>query len=89
MYDLIKDHNFYFPIMIKMMGLSIFSFAALSSLPVLAFRVSELYGIVEIVLFTNIYYTIKPEWVSRCIVMFIGITLFCINVFYNKLLQIM
>lgn len=88
MYDLIKGHNLYFPIMIKMMGLSVFSFVALSSLPVLAFRVSELYGIVEIILFTNIYYTVKPAWVSRCIVMFIGITMFCINVFYNELLQI-
>ena len=55
MYDIIKEHNPYFPIMIKMMGLSIFSFVTLSALPVLAFRISEIYGIVEIILFTNIY----------------------------------
>lgn len=89
MFDIIKEHNPYFPIMIKMMGLSIFSFVTLSALPVLAFRISEIYGIVEIILFTNIYYTVKPGWLSKCIVMTIGIAMFCINVFYNELLQIM
>lgn len=89
MYDIIKEHSPYLSIMLKMMGLSVFCFVALSSLPVLAFRVSELYGIVEIVLFTNIYYTIRPAWLSKSVVMAIGVVLFCINVFYNEILQIM
>ena len=89
MYDIIKEHSPYLSIILKMMGLSVFCFVALSSLPVLAFRVSELYGIVEIVLFTNIYYTIRPAWLSKSVVMAIGVVLFCINVFYNEILQIM
>ena len=89
MYDIIKEHYKYFPIMIKMMGMSLFTFPALSSLPVLSFRVSELYGISEIILFTSIYYTIRPAWLAKTIVITIGVALFCINVFYSELLQIM
>ena len=71
------------------MGMSLFTFPALSSLPVLSFRVSELYGISEIILFTSIYYTIRPAWLAKTIVITIGVALFCINVFYSELLQIM
>lgn len=89
MYDLIKEHNKYLPLMIKLMALSLFSFTALSSLPVLAFRISELYGIVEIILFTNIFYTVQPKLLAKIIVITISITLFCISVFYNGIIQIM
>lgn len=65
MYDLIKEHNKYLPLMIKLMALSLFSFTALSSLPVLAFRISELYGIVEIILFTNIFLYSTTKVISK------------------------
>ena len=87
MYDVIREHTPYITIMIKMLGLSIFSFAFFAFLPVLAFRISELFGIVEAVLFTYIYYTIKPDYLSKSIVIVIGISMFLINVFYNELLQ--
>ena len=86
-YNVVKEHNKYLPIMIKMESISLFSFAALSSLPVLSFRVSELFGIVEIFLFVNIFYTIKPCWVAKLVVLLIGFILMAIAVFYNKLIQ--
>ena len=89
MYDLIREHNLYLSLMIKLMALSLFSFTAFSSLPVLAFRISELYGITEIILFTNIFYTIRPKPLAKIIVITISITLFCISVFYNNIIQIM
>lgn len=89
MYDLIKEHNEYLPLLLKIMSLSMFSFTALSSFPVLAFRVSELYGIVEILLFTSIFYTIRPALLAKAVVLTISITLFCMNIFYNKIIQIM
>lgn len=84
-YDSIKEHNKYLPLMIKLTGISIFSFIALSFLPVLAFRVSELFGIVEIVLISTIAYTIKPTMLGRAIVALYGLAVFCINVFYNEI----
>ena len=87
-YDIIKEHNKFLPIMVKMESISLFSFSALSSLPVLSFRVSELFGIVEIVLFANIFYTIRSCWLSKIVVLGIGFVLLSITIFYNKLIQI-
>ncbi len=86
-YDVIKPHNKYLPIMMKMESLSLFSFTALSSLPVLSFRVSELYGIVEIILYCNLFYTIRPWWLSKIAVTCWAYILFAIAVFYNELIQ--
>lgn len=86
-YDTIKAHNRYLPLMLRMTGVSIFSFLVLSFLPVLSFRVSELYGIVEIFLFANIYYTIRPKWLGVSVVGVVGLSLFCINAFYAEFLH--
>lgn len=88
MYDTVKQFNKYLPLMLRIMALSIFSFLIFAPLPVLAFRISELYGIVDIILFTNIYYTIRPSILSKIIVCIIGFSLFAINVFYAKLLDL-
>lgn len=87
-YDTIRQFNPYTTIMLKMLALSLFCFPALAALPVLSFRISEIFGIVEVILFTNIYYTIKPSWLGSIIVCIIGTSLFMINVFYTKLLNI-
>lgn len=86
-YDVVKQHNKYLPLMLKLTGISVFSFTAFSFLPVLAFRISELYGIVEIIIFANIYYTIKPRWLSKTFVGIVGLTLFFVNVFYSEILH--
>jgi len=88
MYDTVYKYNKNLPIMLKMMGISIALYVILSPLPVFAFRLSEIFGIVDIILFTNIYYTIKPNLLARSIVIAIGCILFAINIFYNDLLDI-
>lgn len=86
-YNLIIEYNKYLPIMIKIMGLSIFSFLIFATLPVLAFRTHDLYGIVDIVLFTNIYYVIRPRPLSKSVVIVIAIALFSITIFYSELIH--
>lgn len=86
-HDIVIKHNKYLPLMLKLTGISVFSFSAFSFLPVLAFRISELYGIVEIIIFANIYYTIKPEWLAKTFVGIVGFTLFFVNAFYAEILH--
>lgn len=86
-YDVVKEHNKYLPLMLKCSGISVFAFTAFSSLPVVAFRVCELYGIVQIIIFSNIYYTIKPGWLGKLAVAVVGITLFLVNAFYAEILH--
>lgn len=86
-YDTVIKHNKYLPLMLKMTGVSICIFIILAFIPVIAYRINALYGIVTIILFTNIYYTINPGWLARSVVGVIGIVQFMINVFYTKLLH--
>ena len=72
-YDTIKEHNKYFPLMMKIFAISIFSFSAFAFLPVLANRLSYLFRIVTIVLYCNIYYTIRPKWVGMLVVVLISL----------------
>lgn len=63
----------FFPIMIKTMGLGIFIFVAMSFFPVVADRITMLYKTVSILLFADIYYTLKPQWLSVALISCIGI----------------
>ena len=89
MYDTIRPYNPYLSLMLKIMGISLFAVKALAGVPVIAMRISELYGIVEIILFVGIYYTIKPSWLSKVIVMSISIVLFSISILCDEITKIM
>lgn len=87
-YDTVAAKSKYFPIIMRLMGVSLFLYLSLSFMPVLAIRISQLYGITEILYYTYIYYTVRPTWLSKCIVAVIGFSLLAINVFYNELLHV-
>ena len=86
-YDSIRPHFKYLPVAIKMMGISLFVFPALSKLPVLSFRISDLYGIAEIPIITCLYYTVNPKWVGKLLVTSISIILFLIYIYVEKTLH--
>lgn len=70
--DTIIKHNRYYPLMMKIFSLSLFAYVAFAFLPVLSQRVSYLFRIVTIILFTNIYYTIRPKWMGMLVVVLIS-----------------
>lgn len=86
-YDTIYEHCRILPILLKINGLSIFFFFAFSTIPVLGGRVHELFGIIEILLFPTILYTIRPLWSAKSIVCIIGIVEFIFTVFIWYLLD--
>lgn len=87
-YDTIIKENKYLPLLLKIYSCFIFIYLAFARiLPEVDRRISGLYLTVSIILFTNIYYTIKPNIAGRIIVAIIGLSLLCINVFYNGLLK--
>nr|WP_298159966.1 EpsG family protein [uncultured Prevotella sp.] len=70
--DTICTYNKYYPLMMKIFALSLFSYVAFAFLPVFSQRVSYLLRIVTIILFCNIYYTIRPKWVGMAVVILIA-----------------
>lgn len=86
-YDTVRHQEKYLPLMLRFMGISIFMFLFFAQLPVLSFRISELYGVVEIFIFTYILYTISPTWLGRMVVCAAAVSLFVINIFSLKILE--
>ena len=84
--DTISNFNKAFPLMLRWYFISLFAFIILADMPVFAFRISEIFGIVEIILFSNLYYTVKPDYLSKSIIVVIGLLFFAFNIFQNELL---
>lgn len=61
----------YFPLLLKIYAVGMFTMVVFSFLPVLGERIGWLYRTVTIVAVPCIYYTIKPRWLSICIVIFV------------------
>lgn len=82
----IAGHNKYFYLLLRIEGISLFVFPALAIIPAIAYRVHELLGIVEIILFPLIVYAFRVRYVGYLLVITIAVIFFCINIFYNKLI---
>lgn len=86
-YDLILSYNKYFPILMKIYCVSLVSYPILATIPAIATRINELYGIVDIILIPFINYTFKPVYFSKALVVIIGLSLLLIVLFYVKLIE--
>lgn len=81
-------YNRYTVILTKLYLISVAMFVSLSFMPVFAFRISELLGIVEIILFPLLIYLVQPRIIGRIGVCLYSGLCFYIQVFYNKIIQI-
>lgn len=64
-YNTIRPHLKLLSLFAKMQGIGIVTWLALCKMPVLSFRVSELFYQVELFLIAGIVYTIRPSWVGK------------------------
>ncbi|PZX92483.1 hypothetical protein DOS84_15295 [Flavobacterium aquariorum] len=85
-YEIIIQNNKYASIVMKIYSISLISYLILAVMPPLATRVSELFSIVEIVAIPFVFYIFEPKYFSRSILIFIGVCLLLINLFYVKLI---
>lgn len=85
-YELIASNNKYFPLLMKIYCLGLVVFLVFSTMPVVAFRINELFSVTEIILIPLLFYAFTPRVFSKTIIDFIGLCLFLIVLFYNKLI---
>ena len=74
-----------FPILLKTSAIGLSLYSALSFLPVLALRTSQLYCIVNILLYTYLIYTIKQKWIGITIVVIISLILLYVSIPHYEL----
>lgn len=82
----IESHNPFIYILLKIYAISLFCFTALASIPAFAFRIQELFGVVEILLFPCLAFIFKDKIFGYSLVILISIILLSMNIFYGKLI---
>ena len=85
-FDKIRINNQYFMLLMKIYLYSICTLALLSDIPALAFRFSELLGIVEVVLIPLLVYVFRQKVLSYLFPIVIGFSFLCLNIFYAQLI---
>lgn len=74
-------------ILLKIYIISISIYALFSEMPVIAQRLSELLGVVEILLIPCLYCIFVQKKIGEYFVIFISFSILVLNIFYNNLLQ--
>lgn len=87
-YDVVKEHTKYLPVFLKIFAFSYIAYTMLSFIPVFASRISEFYGIVELLLMPLVVYTVKPEWVAKCFLILVFAYITYLDLFKNELLNL-
>lgn len=78
--------SFYF--LIKVYCISLFTFLFFSDIPVFAFRIQELFGVVDIILIPSLIFIFseKFKWTGKLVVWCLALGFLLINIYYNKLI---
>ncbi|MDC0886623.1 EpsG family protein [Altererythrobacter sp.] len=83
----LQEESEYFPIILKMYAIAMFSYLALSFNSAFAIRISELFGVVEILLIPMFYYLIKPRSFAIVLIVLIAIGNLSLGLFETELIQ--
>lgn len=81
-YDLLVKKNQLAQLVLYFFFISIFFILGFNTIPVLASRVSDLFGIIDGIVFSYCLYIISPRYVARSFVALIGIYKFMYNFLY-------
>lgn len=84
--SVLRNRNKYFNSLMQIEGISLIAFIMLSDFAVVSFRISELLGIVEIVLFAEISRSFKPMIMSNIIGLIIALSLLYLSLFHIELI---
>lgn len=85
--SIIGNNNKYFIVLIKIYVLGIISFVLFADVPDFAFRISQFYLVVEIILIPFIVYVFKQKKIAYVFPMLVGLIFLYLNLFYAKLIS--
>lgn len=73
-------------LLLKVYCCSLASYVGLSGLPIVAGRVRELFGVVEVILFPMLLVTVRPIAFGRLMLVILALGFLSLNIFYNHLI---
>jgi hypothetical protein len=83
----ISQFNKYIFLLVKIHIISISFYYLFAFNPTFSGRISDLLGISEIVVFSNLIFIFKPRYLGRIIIVLYSASLLFLNLFYNKIIS--
>lgn len=87
-YKVVEEQGKYVSLLLKLYMFSLFFFTALAFFPVAAFRVSELFGVVEIVLLPCVIYAFEQKFAGKLFITIYAFAYVIYNIFVGELLDL-
>lgn len=84
--EILQEKNPYSILLIKLYAISICFLVIFSDIPTLAFRLSELIGIIEIILIPFLLYIFKPKIFPILLILILQSVVLYINLFHSRLI---
>ena len=87
-YKVVEEQGKYVSLFLKLYMFSLFFFTALAFFPVAAFRVSEMFGVVEIVLLPCVIYAFEQKFAGKLFITIYAFAYVIYNIFVGELLDL-
>lgn len=85
-YKKFSKYNIYFPLLLNIYAISLVAFTIFGKIPAFSSRVSELMGVVEIILIPMLVYLFRVQILSRLIVVLVALLFLLVNLYYVELI---
>ena len=72
------------PILINLFAASTLFLPSMASIPVLAGRISDMYGIIDCIVFTFALYLVSPKYMARTAIAILGLYMLVFNIMYTE-----
>lgn len=83
-YDFLAAKHKMAPLLISLFAASTLFLPAMATIPVLASRVSDLYGIVDCIVFTFLLYLVEPRHIARAAIAVVGAYMIVFNILFTE-----
>lgn len=82
-YDFITERNHFAPMLINLFAASLCFLLSMATIPVIGGRISDLYGIVDCVVFTFCLYIVKPQYLAKIAIALVGAYMLIYNMLFT------
>ena len=83
-YDYLTEKLRMAPLLISLFSVSVLFLPVMATIPVIASRVSDLFGIVDCIIFTFLLYFIKPDYWAKIAIAFVGLYMIVFNILFTE-----
>lgn len=83
-YDYLTEKNRMAPLLITLFSVSVLFLPVMATIPVIASRVSDLFGLVDCIIFTFLLYLVEPKYWARIAIAIIGAYAIVYNILFTE-----